>query len=339
MGQLGFFDIEDKLRELSKLGDPLEKLNKTIPWNHFKPIIAKAFRKERKSNAGRPPFDYIMMFKILILQHLHNLSDAQTQYQLVDRFSFRRFIGIGTEDTIPDEKTIWLFRETLTQKAVVEKLFDLFDRFLNEAGYSAKKGMIVDASFVEVPRQRNTSEENKQVKQGKPPAEWEKKATKLRQKDLDARWTKKNNETHYGYKNHIDVDVKHKLIRKYEVTPANVHDSQKLKPLIDEDNSHQAIWADSAYQSDKISNWLKKRKIKNHIHRKGYRNRPLTEFQQALNRRKSSIRARVEHAFGRIDWLIGRWIRSIGQLRATAKIGLINLVYNMTRFTYLVKHA
>jgi IS5 family transposase len=258
---------------------------------------------------------------------------------LVDRFSFRRFVGIGTEDTIPDEKTIWLFRETLTQKAVVEKLFDLFDRFLNEAGYNAKKGMIVDASFVEVPQQRNTRAENKQIKQGQIPEEWKDKAPKLRQKDLDARWTKKNHETHYGYKDHIDVDVKHKLIRKYEVTPAHVHDSQKLKPLIDEDNTHQAVWADSAYKSEEIDKWLKKRKIKNHIHGKGSRNHPLTEFQQALNRRKSSIRARVEHAFGRIGFLIGRWIRSVGQLRATAKIGLINLVYNMTRFTYLVKRV
>jgi IS5 family transposase len=339
MGQLGIFDTENKLKELSKLGDPLEKLNKAIPWNRFKPMIAKAFRKERKSNAGRPPFDYVMMFKIMVLQHLHNLSDAQTQYQLVDRFSFRRFVGIGTEDTIPDEKTIWLFRETLTQKAVVEKLFDLFDRFLNEAGYNAKKGMIVDASFVEVPQQRNTRAENKQIKQGQIPEEWKDKAPKLRQKDLDARWTKKNHETHYGYKDHIDVDVKHKLIRKYEVTPAHVHDSQKLKPLIDEDNTHQAVWADSAYKSEEIDKWLKKRKIKNHIHGKGSRNHPLTEFQQALNRRKSSIRARVEHAFGRIGFLIGRWIRSVGQLRATAKIGLINLVYNMTRFTYLVKRV
>ncbi|RPI80158.1 MAG: IS5 family transposase, partial [Desulfobacteraceae bacterium] len=294
---------------------------------------------EKKNNAGAKPYDVVMMFKIMILQHLHNLSDAQTQYQLVDRFSFRRFIGIGTEDTVPDEKTIWLFRETLTQKETVEKLFDLFDRFLNEAGYSAKKGMIIDASFVEVPRQRNTKEENQLIKQGQTPAKWEKKEAKLRQKDLDARWTKKNNETHFGYKNHINVDVKHKLIRKFETTPANVHDSQKVKSLIDKDNSRQAIWADSAYRSDKISKWLKKKEIKNHIHRKGYRNRPLTDFQQALNRKKSSIRARVEHAFGRIDCFIGRWIRSVGQLRANTKIGLINLVYNMTRFTYLVKHA
>jgi IS5 family transposase len=339
MGQLGFFDVEKKLQELSELGDPLERLNKAIDWQQFKPVIVRAFRKERKSNAGRPPFDYLMMFKIIVLQHMYNLSDAQTQFQLIDRFSFRRFIGVGAEDTIPDEKTIWLFRETMTRTGAIKKLFRLFGRFLDEAGYQAKKGMIVDASIVEVPRQRNTVEENRQLKEGKIPSQWKDQAAKLRQKDVDARWTKKGNETYYGYKDHINVDVKHKLIRKYEVTPAHVHDSQEIKPLIDYGNTRQAIWGDSAYSSQEIRDLLKKRHIKNHIHRKGYRDHALTPFQQAMNKKKSSIRARVEHAFGRISFLIGRWIRCIGFVRTRARIGLINLVYNMTRFTYLVNHA
>jgi len=339
MGQLGFFDIEKKLQALSELGDPLERLAQAIDWQQFKPVIVKAFRKERKSNAGRPPFDYLMMFKIIVLQHMYNLSDAQTQFQLIDRFSFRRFIGAGAEDTIPDEKTIWLFRETLTRTGTVKKLFALFGRFLDNAGYQAKKGMIVDASIIEVPRQRNTIEENRQVKQGAVPPAWKDQAAKLRQKDTDARWTKKGTETYYGYKDHINVDVKHKLIRKYEVTPAHVHDSQEADALLDPANTRQAIWGDSAYCSEEIRDLLRKRRIKNHIHRKGYRDHALTPFQQAMNKKKSSIRARVEHIFGRISFLIGRWIRCIGLARARAKIGLLNLVYNMNRFTYLVNHA
>lgn len=256
MGQLGFFDVEKKLQELSKLGDPLERFAKAIDWERFKPVIAKAFRKERKSNAGRPPFDYVMMFKIMILQHMYNLSDAQTQFQLIDRFSFRRFIGVGAEDTIPDEKTIWLFRETITRTGTVKKLFALFGRFLNEAGYHAKKGMIVDASVVEVPRQRNTVEENRQIKDGEVPSAWKDAAAKLRQKDVDARWTKKGNETYYGYKNHVNVDVKHKLIRQYEVTSAHVHDSQEIFALLDHGNTRQAIWGDSAYSSQEIRDRL-----------------------------------------------------------------------------------
>ena len=340
MGQLGLFDIENKLTELSKMGDPLEKLDKAINWKVFKPVINKAFRKERKSNAGRPPFDYLMMFKVLVLQHLYNLSDEQVQYQLLDRLTFRRFIGIGGENIIPDEKTVWLFRETLVKKGTITKLFGMFDRYLVEAGFHAKKGMIVDASFVEVPRQRNTREENDRIKNGTTPSDWEKNPDKLRQKDLDARWTKKNDQTFYGYKNHANVDVKHKLIRAYTVTPANVHDSQEIGNVLDGDNTNQTIWADSAYSAAEIKEDLQKKQVKNLIHKKAYRNRPLSDFQQERNTAKSRIRARVEHVFAQLDRMIGRCIRCIGQRRAAAKIGMMNLVYNMRRFAFLVEsHA
>jgi IS5 family transposase len=306
MGQIGLFDVENKLAELSAMGDPLEKLDKAINWNRFKPLIDKAFRKERRSNAGRPPYEYILMFKILVLQSMYNLSDEQTQFQILDRHTFKRFLGLRDEMRIPDQKTIWLFRETLTQQGVIRKLFDMFDRYLINAGYAAKKGQIVDATFVETPRQRNTRD-----------------------------WTKKNNETHYGYKNHLNVDVKNKLIRDYEVTPADVHDSRPFSDLFDPDNTGKALWADSAYKSEEIDTTLKKRGIKNNINRKGYRNHPLSIFQQWMNKKRSSVRARIEHVNARLDCLIGRWIRCIGRLRAAGRIGLTNLVYNMTRFAYL----
>jgi transposase, IS5 family len=339
MSQIGLFDVENKLAELSAMGDPLEKLNTAINWNRFKPVIDKAFRKERKSNAGRPPYDYILMFKILVLQSMYNLSDEQTQFQILDRHTFKRFLGLRDEMSIPDQKTIWLFRETLTQQGIVRKLFDMFDRDLIKAGFTAKKGQIVDATFVEAPRQRNTRDENATIKSGDTPDDWEGNLPKLSQKDLDARWTKKNNETHYGYKNHLNVDVKHKLIRDYEVTPADVHDSQVLDRLFDPDNTGKALWADSAYKSEVIDKKLKRRRLKNNINSKGYRNHPLSAFQQVMNKKRSSIRARVEHVNARLDSMIGRWIHCIGRLRAAGKIGLTNLVYNMTRFTYLVNHA
>jgi IS5 family transposase len=265
MSQIGLFDVENRLAELSALGDPLEKLNKAINWNHFKPLLNKAFRKARKSNAGRPPYDYVMMFKVLVLQTMYNLSDAQTQFQMLDRFTFRRFLGIQTESQIPDEKTVWAFRETLTQTETIRKLFELFDRYLTAAGYTAKKGQIIDASFVEVPRQRNSRDENEDIKQGKTPDEWLDNPSKLRQKDLDARWTKKNDQTFYGYKNHVNVDVKGKLIREYSVTPANVHDSQELEEILDTDNTGSGVWADSAYYSEESEKILKKRKLKSHV--------------------------------------------------------------------------
>ncbi len=338
MGQLGLFDLEDRLAELSSMGDPLEKLS-VIPWHKFEARIHHMMMKPKLSNAGRPPFKYSIMFKIMVLQHMYNLSDAQMQFQIIDRLSFRRFLGIGAEDTIPDEKTIWLFRETLTQAGAIQKLFTLFDRYLNEAGFTAKKGQIIDATFVELPRQRNTRKENDTIGKGDIPEDWKDNPSKLSQKDLDARWTKKNDETHYGYKNHLNVDAKHKLVREYAVTDASVHDSQVFEEILDVDNSGKSLWADSAYQSEEMRGKLFRRGIRNNINRKGYRGHPLSEFQKARNRVRSSVRARIEHVNGRLDCMIGRWIHCIGRLRAAARIGMTNLVYNMTRYAYLVKYA
>jgi IS5 family transposase len=125
----------------------------------------------------------------------------------------------------------------------------------------------------------------------------------------------------------------------YEVTSADVHDSQKLEDLFDRDNTGKALWADSAYASEEIDKKLTRRRLKNNINRKGYRNRPLSLFQQMMNRKRSSIRARIEHINGRLDSMIGRWIHCIGRLRAAAKIGLTNLVYNMTRYAYAASRA
>jgi IS5 family transposase len=339
MGQIGLFDVENKLSELSAMGDPLEKLDKAINWNHFKPILNKAFRKERKSNAGRPPFDYVMMFKVLVLQTMYGLSDAQVQFQIIDRHTFKRFLGIRDESQIPDEKTVWAFREALTLAGAVKKLFEKFERDLSAAGYKAQKGQIVDASFVEVPRQRNTRDENDQITKGITPDAWIDKPSKLNQKDVDARWTKKNDETFYGYKNHVNVDVKNKLVREYSVTAANVHDSKEFKKLLDKDNTGKGVWADSAYRSEDAEDLLIMRKLKSHIHRKSYRNHPLNDFQIKRNTAKSRIRARVEHVFGWMEGRAGSLIRSIGQHRAAARIGLMNLVYNMNRYRYLASVA
>jgi transposase, IS5 family len=339
MGQCSFFDLEDNLKELSKMGDPLEKLNRLIDWQIFSRDLKKSMEKDRKSAAGRPNLDYLMMFKVLVLQTMYNLSDAQSEFQIRDRHTFKRFLGLGEEATIPDEKTIWNFRNNLSNKGIMQTLFNRFSKQLNESGYSAKKGQMVDASFVEVPRQRNTHKENEEIKQGETPVSWEENPSKLSQKDTDARWTKKNNESFYGYKDHINADVKYKLIRKYAVTSASVHDSQMFDKLIDQENSKNALWGDSAYSSGKNSKLLARKGIINNIHRKGNRSGELSEFQQGINHRKSKIRVRVEHVFASMTQMCGMYIRSIGKVRADLKIGLINLVYNMKRYVYLENFA
>jgi len=224
--QRGFFDEQDRLEQLSRQGDPLERLNASVGWEMFRPQLRKCFKKEPRGSGGRPPYDYVMMFKVLILQRLYNLSDEQMQYQILDRLSFQRFLGQGLHSDVPDEKTIWLFREVLTTSGVIEKLFDRYRAHLEKKGLITNSGSIIDASFVEVPRQRNSREENMKIKEGKIPEDWKENPAKLRQKDTDARWTKKNEETYYGYKDHVKVDTDSKLIKTYEVTDASVHDSQ-----------------------------------------------------------------------------------------------------------------
>jgi len=335
MMQTGLFDWHNRFQQLDAGGDPLPKLKKLVDWERFRPELEAVRDKERKSNAGRKPFDVVLMFKVLVLQSLYNLSDEKIEFQIRDRISFMRFLDLGLGDAVPDEKTIWLFREQLIEAGLIKRLFEEFDGFLGEKGFSARKGQIVDASIVEAPRQRNSREENQRIKQGQTPEDWSEQ--KKRQKDTDARWAKKNGQNHYGYKNHIKVDVKHKLIRDYEVTPASVHDSQVFEELLDEDNSSRDVWADSAYRSEEKLGELKKRNYREHLQRKGCWHKKLTQREAQGNRTRSRIRSRVEHVFGVQAKRAGNLIvRAIGLVRVKAKVGLRNLAYNLDRYCVLV---
>jgi IS5 family transposase len=336
MKQQGFFDENDRLEELSKMGDPLEKLNKYIQWDNFRGILTKALKKEAKGPGGRPPYDYVMMFKILILQKLYNIADDATEYLIKDRLSFQRFLGLALSDIVPDAKTIWNYREELKESKVLDTVFYRFIRQMEEKEIITHSGSIVDATFIEVPRQRNTRKENRELQEGKIPEEWQKKKNrhKLRQKDTDARWITKNKERHYGYKDHVKVDKKSKIITRYRVTSAEVHDSQELKNLI-EAKKDKILYGDSAYTGKEVQKYIPQ-KILNRIHEKGYRNRPLTKTQKRDNTKKSRIRARVEHVFGRMNHFGGIIIRTIGMARAQIQIALLNLTYNMSRYVYIM---
>jgi len=334
----GLFDEGMRLEKLTKQGDSLVLLKEKIQWEQFRTILESVLIKEAKGPGGREPFDYIMMFKILILQRYYNLSDDQMEYQILDRMTFMRFLDLELSDKVPDSKTIWLFKETLTKANVVEKLFEKFHDELEKQGYIGNEGKIIDASFVEVPRQRNSREENKAIKEGNIPEDWQDNPHKLSQKDIDAKWTKKNNETYYGYKDHVKTDKKSKLIDKYKVTDASVHDSQPLEELLEEKDADQPLHADSAYTGENQEKTIEDKKLTNCVNEKGYRNNPLTEQQKAKNKEKSRIRARVEHVFGFIEnSMHASFIRTIGIARATTTIGLMNLTYNMFRVIQLQK--
>lgn len=340
MSQLNIMAEWDRLKRLSAIGDPLERINSVIDWEAFRPTLENAYRNEPKGLGGRPPIDRVLMFKISMLQQWYNVSDDAAEYVINDRLSFQRFLGMSLSDKVPDAKTIWAFKEHLKNSGVYRELFDLFNRQMEKEGIITRAGSLIDASFVDVPRQRNTREENKIIKEGGIPMDWldTGKVNMFEQKDVDARWTKKNEETHYGYKDHVKVDRDSKIIVAFEVTAANVHDSNCFEKLIDKYD--KAVWADSAYVGEAIKASILEKflDLEMHINEKGNRNRPLTNEQKEKNREKSTIRARVEHVFGYMTVSMrGMFLRCIGIERATRDIALKNLGYNMRRLECLVR--
>lgn len=296
---------------------------------------AEAFRWRQ---SGRPPFDAVMMFKIMVLQALYSLSDDQAEFQIQDRLSFMRFLRLGLGDRVPDAKTIWLFREHLTQARAVENLFARFDKHLSKAGYLAMGGQIVDATIVAAPKQRNTDAEKADIKAGKVPDEWKNRPGKLRQKDRDARWTVKFSKAKadeegktkqrdiavpaFGYKNHASIDRRHGFIRGWNVTNASAYDGAQLRNVLDKNNTGSTVWADTAYRSKKNEAWLEKHGYFSDIHHKKPKGRPMSEAMARANGRRSKIRAFVEHVFAQQKARMGLFVRTIGIARARTKIGM-----------------
>ena len=235
-GQQSFFDIDDRLKRLSDLGDQLETFRSAVDFELFRPELNAALSYTDRTEGGRPPFDPVLMFKILVIQATNNLSDERAEFLINDRLSFMRFLGLGLEDRVPDARTIWLFREKLTTAGAIKRLFEQFDAMLRQAGYIAMSGQIVDASLVAAPRQRNTDDEKKAIKEGRIPPNWKAKPAKLRHKDRDARWTVKFTKAKpredgstppvdlaiplFGYQNHVSIDRRFGFIRRWAATDA-----------------------------------------------------------------------------------------------------------------------
>ena len=177
-GQPGFFDVVERLKRLSGLGDHLEAFVAAVDFEMFRADLVAALAYSDGAQGGRPPFDPVMMFKILVIAAMDNLSDERAEFLINDRMSFMRFLGLTLADRVPDARTIWLFREKLTKAGAIEPLFERFDAVLRASGYIAMSGQIVDATLVAVPRQRNTDEEKKAIKEGLIPQNWKDKPAK-----------------------------------------------------------------------------------------------------------------------------------------------------------------
>ena len=348
--QRGFFDLDERYVALSSAGDPLERLAAVVDFKVFRPDLDAALARSNRVKGGRPPYDAVLMFKILVLQVLYGLSDDQAEFQILDRRSFGRFLGLDDGDRVPDAKTIWLFREQLTRAGAVQRLFDRFDAVLNDRGYLAMGGQIVDATVIEARRPRLSATEKAAIKGGGTPEGWSK--AKRAQMDRDGRWTLKRGRKKpkpdgaaraateivvpaFGYKNHIGVDRRFGLIRTFTVTHAAAHDGGQLAGLLDPKNLASGVWADTAYRSAANLNLLDRRGLVPQFQRAKPRGKPMPAHVARGNATRGRIRARVEHVFAEQKRRLGLVIRTVGLDRATTKITLANLAYNLRRLIWL----
>ena len=345
MKQRKLFGVETQLGRLTRLGDPLEKINKLIDWEMFREEIEIAIRKDM-TKGGMPPYDVILMYKITMLQQWYWLSDAGVEFQIVDRYSFMRFLGLESGDMIPDGNTIWDFKEALKEKDVDRKLFDLFNRQLEDKGIITHKGTIIDATFVTVPKRHTTKRDNEHLKAGEEledlPAKCLERLEKeeitavedvMSQMDMDARWSKKGNESFFGYKDHVKCDSDSKIITDFSVTDASVHDSQEFVDLVDEKDKDVKV--DSGYIGKEFQEHLSERfpGIQVHVCARAYRNKPLTDEDKRNNNEISKTRSRIEHIFGYMTrFMAGITCRVHGIDRVKRDVTARNMAYNIKRF-------
>ncbi len=351
MDPSSLFSLSDHLERLSKDGDPLEVLAATVDFEYFRTWLVEGLGYGAGSRGGRPPFDPVSMFKVLILQAQHNLSDAKMEFMIRDRLSWLRFLGFDLGSATPDENTIRHFRNRMTETGTLKRVMKAFDWQLHKKGYIPMSGQIVDATLVPAPKQRNTEDEKEAVKAGKTAKEiWPDEPNKAAQKDTNARWTLKiGGKIRYrpdgtplpqialpvfGYKSHISIDRRYGFIRGSAVTSASEADGRQLKRVITRDNTASDVWADSAYRSKKNEKWLSANMLVSRIHRRKPAGKPMPQATARANARKSSIRARVEHVFAHQKNRYGLFIRTIGLARAEAKLMLANLAYNFDRLIF-----
>lgn len=345
----GFFDLDERYAALSATGDPLERLAAVVDFEMFRPALDAALKRSDRSKGGRPPMDAVLMFKVLVLQSLYGLGDEQTEFQIRDRLSFMRFLGLDLHGRVPDARTIWLFREHLTKAKAVDALLARFDTHLKEQGYLAMGGQMIDASIIEAPRQRNTDTEKDDLKAGRIPEDWAAKPAKLRQKDRDGRWTLKRGRRKkhpdgslmmeiatpaYGYKSHIGADRRYRFIRTWAVTDAARYDGRELSGLLDNTNTASSVWADTAYRSARNEKRIAKAGLVSKVHFRKPPGKPMPEPKQRANATRSGPRSSIEHVFADQKHRMGLFIRTIGIARARTKIGMANIAHNMRRYLF-----
>jgi IS5 family transposase len=331
--RISLFAEHERQDRRTKIGDPLVGLTNHVDFEALALSIDAAAPRPSRTKGGRPPYQTMLMVKILVLQQLYNLADDALEYQLLDRPSFLQFLDLTESSSIPDAKTIWLFRDRLAQAGAGTLVFEQVQQQLHQHGYIVRCGQIVDASLVHAPVQRNKREEAETVKEGAMPVGW--KPHKRAQKDVDARWTKKHGKSYFGYKLHASVDKRYKLMRKISVTHAAVADTTVFVSLLDPGNTSRDVYADRGYPTAERESKLKQAGWRVHIQRKGSATKGISDTQKKRNRRIATPRARVEHVFGALAQMGGKLVRCMGIVRVTFILHLKAASYNLKRLVFL----
>ncbi|MBX2973878.1 MAG: IS5 family transposase [Flavobacteriales bacterium] len=334
----GLFDAQQRGAKLTKLNDVLVRLKTRIDWEGFGPVVEACFPARDPSKGGQPPYDRLLLFKMLVLCRLYHLSAEALEFQVNDRKSFQDFLDLEPQHEVPDATTVRLFAKRLMENGTMPKLFAHFRGRLQEAGLVINEGKIIDASIVDAPVQRNSREANQQIKNNDMPEDWSEH--KRRQKDVDATWTQKHGKNHFGYKNHLKVDAGSKLIDHYVVTTASTHDGTMVWDLLTEEDKGQELHGDKAYDSAHTKQGVRLARMKCRVLKSARRGKPLTARQKRTNTERSRVRARIEHVFGAMDKQLGGLrVRCVGLNMASFHVGLTNLCYNMLRtLTLLPQH-
>lgn len=285
IGQLSF--AEGMVVEAAGGNLVLERVATFLDWEPIERLLSGI----RGGTMGAPAYPAVMMFKALLLQRWYALSDPALEEALKDRLSFRRFLGVGLSEALPDHSSLWRFREALGSQ-LSERIFAEIARQIEAAGFVLKQSTLIDASLI--PAAVNAP---KKPAEPLPPDQNGRPASKLvrSEHDPDAAWTRKEGRYYFGYKIHAAMDAKSRIIRRVFLTPANINESAEANRLIcgDED----IVLADKAYDSHERRAMLKDIGIANGIMRRGHPRRPLTPTEIRHNNRISKRRGAIEPIF------------------------------------------
>ena len=340
--QPNFWSVEERLAAISADGDPLEAPDAVVDFERFRPILERAAGKPKGAKGGRPAFDVLPEFRMLVLRSRHGLSLGATGKAVRDRPGWMRFCGLGIADKAPDANTLWDFREALINAGELDALFAALERMISAAGFISRTGRMLDSSPVAAPRQRTGAGEKAAIKEGRTAREIRPgEPAKAARKDTDARWTVKPGKAKarpdgtkpvdiaipvFGCKSHIGVDRRNGIIRRRTVTDAAAHDGARLREgLVDTANAGREVWADTDCRSERNEAWLEANGMASRIHRRKPRGRPAGERDAKDNGRKSAVRAKAGHVFAHRKSRMGLTIRTIGIARARAAITLANM--------------